>query len=153
MASFIERKREIRLAIRQNPPIVKKKFTEPRALDALEKLLGNNLIRVDVGSIKRNGQAGMNSKGVHLVSGFRFRVSGFITSLESVPGAVATGSVDYESLDFTRSLSLPYLTSLVLPLPYINEVARDGGGRGHRRTDEMGAATASLPAFEIPIAG
>ena len=44
-------------------------------LDTFKELLGNNLIRIDVWSIKDGAKARMNSKSVHL--SFRFQVSSF----------------------------------------------------------------------------
>lgn len=47
--------------------------------------------------------------------------------------------------------SATLLSSIDVPLPDVNEVSFNGGGRGHGRADEMRAAAFSLPAFEIAI--
>jgi len=39
-----------------------------------------------------------------------------------------------------------------LPLSYINKVPRDGGCGGHHGADQVRAAAAALPAFEVTIA-
>src|SRR5258708_26334165 len=41
----------------------------------------------------------------------------------------------------------------LLPLPHVDEVPGDGGGGGHGRRDEMGAALVALAAFEIAVRG
>ena len=46
-------------------PIEKQKLTEPRALDPFEKLFGNDLIGVDVGTIHRCSDASMFCKSLH----------------------------------------------------------------------------------------
>src|SRR5947208_4431702 len=38
-----------------------------------------------------------------------------------------------------------------LPSADVGEVAGDGGGGGHLRTDEVGAASAALAAFEVAV--
>src|SRR2546430_14664509 len=76
MTWFIQRESRIGLAVTQEPPIEKKKFTKAGALDALKELFGNNLIGIDVRPIKNGHHARMNSKGLHLIS-FKFQVSGF----------------------------------------------------------------------------
>src|SRR2546423_624682 len=70
----MERESGVSLAVARKPPSVKQEFTKAGALDTLKKLLGNNLVGIDVRSIKNGHHAGMNSKGLHLIS-FRFQVS------------------------------------------------------------------------------
>src|SRR5438132_9957964 len=41
----------------------------------------------------------------------------------------------------------------VFPPPHVDKMSRDCGGCGHCRTNQMGAATATLPSFEVAIAG
>jgi len=50
------------LTIRQEPPVVKQELTKARSFNPFQKLLGNNLIRINIRPIKRNRQAGVNSK-------------------------------------------------------------------------------------------
>src|SRR6185503_4318089 len=64
---FVEYKRRVRFAVRQVAPIVKNKLSKPRALDAFQKLLGNDLIRIDVGTIERSHEPGVFVKSFHLV--------------------------------------------------------------------------------------
>src|SRR5262249_45350625 len=48
-------------------PVVKKKLPKPRALDAFQKLLRNNLIRINIRAIQRRDQSGMFTKWFHLI--------------------------------------------------------------------------------------
>src|SRR5438034_2551751 len=65
IAWLIKRKCGIKPSIRRSPPIAKQKFAEARALDPLQKLLGNNLIGVDVRPLKRRDLPFVNSKWSH----------------------------------------------------------------------------------------
>src|SRR5438552_7919877 len=121
IAWFVQRERRIGLTLHEKAPVVEQKFSEARALNPLQKLLGNNLIRVDVGSIERCDEPCVNAKWSH---------------------------------DLCDEYDLCDLYDLfVFPLPHVDKMSRNGGGRGHRRTNEMRAATASLPSFEVTIAG
>src|SRR5919199_126209 len=55
-----------------------------------------------------------------------------------------------------RGVSAPPLATyhllFVLPITNVREVARDGGGGGHRRADEVRAPAAPLPALEVAVA-
>ena len=64
-ARFIESERRIGLALTQIPPIVEEKFAKARALDALEKLLGDYLVRIDVGLVEWRYQACVFVEGDH----------------------------------------------------------------------------------------
>ena len=44
-------------------------------------------------------------------------------------------------------------TLFIFPLPHVNEVSGDRCRRGHGGTDQMRAAAAALPSFEVAIAG
>src|SRR5712672_930403 len=57
----------VELAVRPEAPVVKKKLAKAGAFDPLEKLLGNDLVSVDVGSIENCYQAGVNLKWIHIV--------------------------------------------------------------------------------------
>jgi hypothetical protein len=46
-------------------PVVEKEVSIAGALDALEKLLGDDLVGIDVGAIEGNGMAGENVDGLH----------------------------------------------------------------------------------------
>ncbi len=58
----------VRLTDVQVAPLVKQIRTEAGALDGLEKLLRNDLIGIDVGTIERADQAGVLGKGFHPLS-------------------------------------------------------------------------------------
>ena len=47
-------------------PIVKKKLAKASPLDSLEELLGNDLIGINVGAIKRCDQSSVGSKWLHI---------------------------------------------------------------------------------------
>src|SRR5579862_6055660 len=46
-------------------PVVKQKLSETRSLDALQKLLGNNLIGINVNPVKRSDESRMFAKWLH----------------------------------------------------------------------------------------
>src|SRR5690554_432796 len=54
------------LAHVQVAPLVEQVGTEAGALDRLEKLLGNDLVGVDIGTVQRADQAGVLGKGFHV---------------------------------------------------------------------------------------
>ncbi len=94
-------------------PVVEEEVAVAGALDALEELLGDDLVGVDVGQRQRGGVGGEDVDGVPLAC---------------------------------ASFAL-------LPVADVGEVAGDGGGGGHLRGDEVGAASAALAAFEVAVAG
>src|SRR5262245_50082957 len=65
IASFVEHERWIGLAVGQVAPVVKNKLAKARALDAFEKLLRDDLIRIDVRSVEWCYQTRVLSKGFH----------------------------------------------------------------------------------------
>src|SRR5581483_5870170 len=54
------------------PPIVKKKLAKAGSLDALQKLLRNDLVRIDVCAKKRRYDAFMYTKGLHRLTKLPF---------------------------------------------------------------------------------
>src|SRR5580658_1782811 len=52
-------------AVGRLPPVKEEKIAVAGALDALQKLLGNDLVGVDVGAIERRGQRGECLEGFH----------------------------------------------------------------------------------------
>ena len=46
-------------------PVEEQEFAKARALDALEELLGHDLIGIDVGAVKRCGRAGNADERLH----------------------------------------------------------------------------------------
>lgn len=54
-----------RRAIVVKSPIEKQKLTEPRAFDSFKELLGNDLVRVDIGAIECRHDAGLNGEVLH----------------------------------------------------------------------------------------
>src|ERR1700678_3437623 len=47
------------------PPIEEEEFTVAGALDPLEELLGNDLIRIDIDPVERSGKRGQFAKWLH----------------------------------------------------------------------------------------
>src|SRR5580692_6645880 len=62
---MVENKRWILLAIARAPPIVKQKLAESGALNPLQKLLGNNLIGIDIRPMQRRNPTSVNANGFH----------------------------------------------------------------------------------------
>src|ERR1043165_590651 len=58
---LVQHKRRIRT------PVVKQKLPKPRALDAFQELLRNNLIRIDIRAIERRHESRMFLECVHLI--------------------------------------------------------------------------------------
>jgi hypothetical protein len=46
-------------------PVIEEEVAVAGALDALEELLGDDLVGVDVGTVERDGLAGENVDGMH----------------------------------------------------------------------------------------
>src|SRR5262250_456058 len=63
---LVEYKRRIRLPVGQITPVVKQKLPKPSPLDTLEKLLRNDLVRIDIRTVQRRYQSRMFLKGFHL---------------------------------------------------------------------------------------
>src|ERR1035437_3273501 len=53
------------LSVARKAPIVKQEFAKSRALDALQKLLGDDLIGIHVDAIERGDDTGMFAKWLH----------------------------------------------------------------------------------------
>jgi hypothetical protein len=64
----IELELGIRRAIGEIAPIIEQRGTESGPLDALEELLGNDLIGVDVGAREGNGAPGIGGEGLHTLT-------------------------------------------------------------------------------------
>src|SRR6266550_8799788 len=62
---IVEYKRRISLAVLSAAPVKKKKFPKSGALHALQKLLGNDLIRIDIHAIQRSHAPRMHTKRFH----------------------------------------------------------------------------------------
>src|SRR5205085_12524360 len=70
VARLVKDERRVGRAVRVVAPVVEEELTEARSLDALEELLRDDLIRVNVRAFKRHGDAFVNSEGKHkLVNG------------------------------------------------------------------------------------
>jgi hypothetical protein len=121
----------VNLSIGPKAPVVEKELAKAGSLNPLQKLFRNNLIRIDIGSIKRDHQAGVTYEWLHnsLVSGVKCR-QGPPGTRHPTPGAL-----------------------LVFPLPHVDKMSGDCRGRSHCRTYEMRSTSSSLPAFKVPIAG
>lgn len=46
-------------------PVKEKELPKPRAFDPLQELLGDNLVRIDIGSIQRCDNSGVLCEGFH----------------------------------------------------------------------------------------
>jgi hypothetical protein len=56
------------LTVRQVAPIVEEKLSKARALDALQELLGDDLIGIDVGAIEWSDETSVFVKSLHMLS-------------------------------------------------------------------------------------
>ena len=66
VARIVEHERRIGIARRRAPPVEEQKIAVAGALDALQKLLGNDLVGIHVGAIERRGQCGQVCERVPL---------------------------------------------------------------------------------------
>ena len=55
----------IRASVREKTPVEKKKLAETGSLDPLQKLLGNDLVRIDVRARERRNQTYVSSEFIH----------------------------------------------------------------------------------------
>ena len=62
---MVQNKIRIGVTIRIAGPVVKEKLAEAAALDALEKLLGDDLVGVHVDAVERRDESGMKAKRLH----------------------------------------------------------------------------------------
>src|SRR6185437_2837663 len=62
---LVQRELRVRSAVRLQSPVVKQKFTIARALNALQELLGDDLVGVNVHRVQRRGQRGNCAKRLH----------------------------------------------------------------------------------------
>src|SRR5580658_1535484 len=67
VARLIQHELGILLPVRAKPPVVKQKLAEPRALNPLQKLLGNNLIGIHINPIQRRHTPPMHGEWFHCV--------------------------------------------------------------------------------------
>jgi hypothetical protein len=64
-AWLMQHKVWILLSVSAKPPVVKHKLPKPGALDPLQELLGDNLVRIHIDSIQRRHPTAMYRKGFH----------------------------------------------------------------------------------------
>ena len=62
---LVEREVRVERAVRRAPPVVEQKLPEAGALDALEELLGNDLVGIHVGAVERRHQTCVRAKRLH----------------------------------------------------------------------------------------
>ena len=106
-----------------------KNLPKAGALDALQKLLGDDLIGIDIGPIHRGDQAGVFGEWHHDVKdGFKL-------------------------LDVRRVLSSKRQLNFCTPTPGYRQNARHCRGGGHGGGDQVRAAAFALAAFEVAVAG
>jgi hypothetical protein len=65
IARMVENKRRVVLAIAGAAPIEQQKLAEPGALNPLQKLLGNDLIGINIGPMKRRNTTFVDANGFH----------------------------------------------------------------------------------------
>src|SRR5947209_2719201 len=58
----------LRATVGIEAPVEKQELAEAGALDPLEKLLGNDLVRIDIGSIERGHDSGMGDERLHALA-------------------------------------------------------------------------------------
>src|SRR5262245_42564952 len=87
---LVEHEVRVGRAVGQHAPIEEQPLLETGAGDALEELLGNDLVGVDVDSVQRGDQAGVLSKRVHADQAFQSRMS---TKWPAIAAAAAIGGL------------------------------------------------------------
>src|ERR1017187_2610915 len=128
-------------AVWREAPIVEQKLPEAGALDALEKLFGDNLIGIDIHAIERSDESGGFAKWLHGVWPTLCKAELSFACVEAGLRPAGGGRT-------------PAPTSLLKsPVPYIRKMPFNRCGCRHRGTDQMRPSPAALPAFEISIAG
>src|ERR1035437_4134229 len=75
VARIVEHEVRVLLTRRRAPPIEKQKLAVAGALDALQKLLGNNLVGVNIRPVQGRGQCGQCAKGFHQPRTSQLRIS------------------------------------------------------------------------------
>src|ERR1700722_1144238 len=65
IARFIQNEVRVLFSVRAKSPVIKQKLAEAGALDPLQKLLGDDLIGVDVDPVQRSHAAAMNGEWFH----------------------------------------------------------------------------------------
>src|SRR5436305_15091958 len=65
-ARLIQFKFRVDRTVRIEAPVVKQELPEAAAFDALEELLGDDLICIDVDAIQRRYQSGVSLEGFHM---------------------------------------------------------------------------------------
>jgi len=68
VARLIEHEIGILLSVHAKPPVVKKKLSEASFLDALQELLGNDLVRIHIDPIQRRYATAMHCEWFHRAS-------------------------------------------------------------------------------------
>src|SRR5208337_5123952 len=121
------------LAVSGKTPVVEQELAESRALNALQKLLGDDLVCVHVHFIERDNDAGVLAKRLHK----------FLST--------SCGSGAMPRLDGAKPRHQTVL--LKSPIPNVGEMPSDGRCRRHHRTDQVRASSAALPPFEVSVAG
>src|SRR5512142_1994476 len=71
VARLVEHELNFRCAVRLKAPIVEQELPEPGTLNALQELLGDDLVGVNIGAVQRRCQSGMHAKRLHVRSSLR----------------------------------------------------------------------------------
>src|SRR5215472_14326822 len=68
IARFMQHKVGILLSVSPEPPVIEDKLTEPGLFNALQELLGNDLIGINVNAVQRRHAPTMHGKWVHFLN-------------------------------------------------------------------------------------
>ena len=137
IARLMKHELRISLAVRSESPVIKQELPETCALNALQELLRDDLVGIDVDPVERCRKTAMHCKGFHT----------FLVVISS--GA----ELPQKAISRSQESGVQSALSLKLPVPNIREMSRDRRRSRHHRTNQMRAPTASLPALKIPVTG
>ena len=125
-------------------PVEKQKLTKASTFNSFQELFGNNLIRIDVGTIHRRRDASVFNESLH-------RKCCWLNTVGEIQRSYRRQTV------VPRSGERSYATVLILrfeiPVADVDKTAGNGCRCGHRRRDQMRSSASALASFEIAIAG
>ena len=128
-------------------PVEEEEVAVAGALDALEELLGDDLVRVDVGQRQRDGGAGEDVDGLHSVLGLLW--SGLQPSIDAQYLGLRPRLRMARRWRLARRVpaSSNFQLRMSVKWPVMAAAAAISG------ESEVGAASAALAAFEVAVAG
>src|SRR6185369_5131211 len=128
---LIQNKIRVRFSVSKVAPIKEQELPKPGPFNSFEKLLGDDLIGIDVCTIERNNETGVVTEWIHQCRDFGFRIG---------------------DCGFQREKSaIGNLKLFELPIPHVREVSFDCRGGCHHGTHKMRTSAASLTSFEVPV--